>query len=92
MLNQNTFFTLTEIDDSMKTDSACHFVFGDVTDREDTVLSANLSASDFEDIVKSKVAIGLNLDRQVHADNSTRALPVPVVEAMKYVKHMDDGF
>lgn len=92
MLNQNTFFTLTEIDDAMKTDSACHFVFGDATDREDTVLSANLSAKEFEDIVKSKVEVGLKLERQVHVDNNTRSLPVSVVEAMKYVKYMDDGF
>ena len=92
MLNQNTFFTVTEIDDSMKTDSACHFVFGDVTDREDTVLSANLSANDFEDIVKMKVDVGMKLERQVHDDNKTRALPISIVEAMKYVKHMDDGF
>ena len=92
MLNQSTFFTLTEIDDSMQTDSACHFVFGDVTDREDTVLSANLSAKDFEHIVKSKIDIGMTLERQVYANNSDRALPIAVVEAMKYVKHMDDGF
>jgi hypothetical protein len=92
MLNQNTFFTITEIDDAMKTDSACHVVFGDAGDREDSIETAGLSAAAFEQILKSKVEEGLKLERQVHVDNKSRALPVSVVEAHKYVKYMDDGF
>jgi hypothetical protein len=92
MLNQNTFFTLTEIDDSMKTPSACHVVFGDASDREDTIESARLSALDFEKILKSKIEIGLQLEKEVHENNSTRALPLSIVESHKYVKYMDDGF
>lgn len=92
MLNQNTFFTLTEIDDVMKTPSACHLVFGDASDREDSIESSGLSAADFEHIFKEKIVIGLSLEKQVHIDNTTRALPVSVVESQSYVEYMDDGF
>ena len=29
MLNQNTFFTVSEINANFKTDSACHIIYGD---------------------------------------------------------------
>ena len=31
MLNQNTFFSVTEINSNFKTNSACHVIFGDGT-------------------------------------------------------------
>ena len=29
MLNQNTFFSVTEINDNFETNSACHIIYGD---------------------------------------------------------------
>lgn len=91
-LNQKTFFAITEINDEMTSPSACYFVFGDASDREDVVESANLSAKDFEAIFKAKVELGLTLDKQVHENNETRDIPLDIVEAHKYVKYLDDGF
>jgi hypothetical protein len=91
MLNPNTFFALHEISDDMKTESAVHLVYGDVANTEAEVLTKGLSAADFEKILASKVAEGLSLDRGSEpTGNSERRLPVDVVEARQYVKHVDD--
>jgi hypothetical protein len=92
MLNQNTFFTITEIDDAMTSESACYVLFGDSGDREDEIPSIGLSTAEFEKILKSKVEIGLTLDKQVHVDNQEREIPISIVEAHSYVRYMDDGF
>ena len=55
------------------------------------MLTKGLSAADFEKILASKVAEGLSLDRGSEpTGNSERRLPVDVVEARQYVKHVDD--
>mmetsp|Transcript_10084 Transcript_10084/g.16570 ORF Transcript_10084/g.16570 Transcript_10084/m.16570 type:complete len:131 (-) Transcript_10084:119-511(-) len=92
LLNQNTFFTISEISDDFKTPSACHFVYGDVANTEDAVESAGLSPEEFEKIFKSKVAYGLTLGRHPIESNDDRELPVDIVESHKYVQHADDSF
>ena len=92
MLNQNTFFSVTEINSNFKTNSACHVVFGDVDNTMEEVSTAGLTSADFEAVLKSKVAFGLKLDRGTVASNKDRSLPVDVVEAHKTVKYLDDGF
>ena len=56
------------------------------------VSTAGLSSSDFEAVLKSKVAHGLKLERRTFASNQDRSLPVDVVEARKTVRYLDDGF
>lgn len=54
--------------------------------------TAGLSSTEFEEMLKAKVALGLKLDRGLIADNRDRLLPVDVVEARSTVKYLDDGF
>ena len=88
MLNPTTFFSLHEVSADMETDSAVHVVYGDVECTEDEIKTASLSAEALENILKEKVQLGLTLER----GNYNEALPVDIVEARKYVKHMDDAF
>ena len=43
-------------------------------------------------MLKSKIEFGLTLSRAVPKNNDELDLPVDIVEARKYVKHMDDHF
>ena len=92
MLNQNTMFSVTEINDAFETVSACHIVYGDKGLNTEEIETAGLSSKQFEDILKSKVEKGLTLDRGVVSNNDDVSLPTPVVEAQKYVKYLDDSF
>ena len=91
MLNPNTFFSLLHIDDKLKIDSACHFIFGDVANTEDMVSTAGLTTSTFEDIFKGKVANGMQLQHRKNKTNSERAIPFDIVEARTRT-YMDDSF
>eukprot|EP00597_Dinobryon_sp_UTEXLB2267_P012128 CAMPEP_0170114646 /NCGR_PEP_ID=MMETSP0020_2-20130122/10864_1 /TAXON_ID=98059 /ORGANISM="Dinobryon sp., Strain UTEXLB2267" /LENGTH=96 /DNA_ID=CAMNT_0010341745 /DNA_START=114 /DNA_END=400 /DNA_ORIENTATION=- len=90
-LNQNTFFAVSEIHDDFKTVSRCHFVFGDRDDTQHYVDTAGLSSADFETVLKEKISFGLTLRRDQPANDDEREIPIDIVEAHKYVKHMDDG-
>lgn len=92
MLNQNTMFSVTEINDAFETPSACHIVYGDRGLNTEEIETAGLSSKEFEDILKSKVEKGLMLERGVVKNNSDVSVPTPVVEAHKYVKYLDDSF
>ena len=59
---------------------------------EDAIPSNGLTAKDFEKMLKSKIEFGLTLSRAVPKNNDERDIPVDIVEARKYVKHMDDHF
>ena len=63
-----------------------------VNNTMEEVSTAGLSSSDFEAVLKSKVAHGLKLERQTFSSNQDRSLPVDVVEAHKTVRYLDDGF
>ena len=89
MLNQNTFFSVTELNDSFETPSAVHIIYGDKGLNTEEIKTAGLSSKEFEDILKSKVEYGMTLERGGEDD---RSLPIPVVEAGKTVKYLDDAF
>ena len=89
MLNQNTFFSVTELNDSFETPSACHIIYGDKDLNTEEISTAGLSSKEFEEILKSKVEYGLTLER---GEQDNRSLPVSVVEAGKTVKYLDDAF
>ena len=92
MLNQNTYFVLTEINHHFDTPSSCHILYGDGANTEEDIETAGLSSEAFEQMLKEKVAKGLTLERAHVGNNEDRELPVSTVEARKYVKYMDDGF
>ena len=92
MLNQNTFFSVTELNDSFETPSACHIIYGDKGLNTEEINTAGLSSKEFEELLKSKVEYGLTLERGEIKNNADRSLPTPIVEAGKYVKHLDDAF
>lgn len=92
MLNQNTFFSVTELNESFETDSAVHIVYGDHKDSYDMIHTAGLSSKQFEQAFKGKVEYGLSLERDVPKDNRDRHIPVDTVKAHEYVKHYDDEF
>ena len=92
MLNQQTFFSVTELNDSFDTPSAVHVVYGDHAGNEDVIDTTGLSSGQFAAALQAKVAHGLALERDQPCDNSDRHLPVSVVQAHKYVKHIDDEF
>jgi hypothetical protein len=92
MLNQNTHFSITELNDDFETPSACHIIYGDHGDSEEMISTEGLSSAQFEKILSEKVAYGLNLPRDIPQNNSHRNLPIATVEAHKYVKHIDDAF
>ena len=87
MLNPTTFFSLQEIPEELKTDSACYVVYGDVNDTHEEMKTAGMTASAFEDFLKRSVENGLTMERA-----STANLPIDIVEAGKYQKHIDDAF
>jgi len=88
MLNPTTFFSLNEIENDMKSSSACYIVYGDVKNTEKEIKTDGLTADAFEALLKESVATGLGLER----GNAAEQLPVDIVEARSYVKHMDDAF
>ena len=92
MLNQNTFFSVTELNDNFDTESAVHVIYGDHKDSKDMIPTHGLSSVQLEAILKDKVEHGLTLTRDIPKDNRDRNLPVDTVEAHKYVKHIDDEF
>ena len=59
---------------------------------EEEIETAGLTSEAFEQLLQEKVARGLTLERGQIVNNDDRELPVDIVEARKYVKHMDDGF
>ena len=87
MLNPTTFFSLQEIPEDMQTESACYVVYGDVNDTEQEIKTAGMTAGAFEDLLKRSVETGLSMERA-----STVNLPIDIVEARKYQKHIDDAF
>jgi hypothetical protein len=92
MLNQNTMFSVTEINDSFATNSACHIIYGDKGLHAEEIATEGLTSAEFETLLKSKVEKGLTLERGEIKNNGDRSLPTPVVEAHKYVKYIDDAF
>ena len=92
MLNQNTFFSVTEIANQFETDSALHINYDDEDLRVETILTAGMSSEDIEKALKRRVELGLQMKRNGPTSNWERDLPVDVVEASKYVKHYDDGY
>ena len=59
---------------------------------EDVIPSSGITAFDFEKMLKAKVEFGLTLSRAVPKNNDELDIPVDIVEARKYVKHIDDAF
>ena len=59
---------------------------------EDVIPSSGITAFDFEKMLKAKVEFGLTLSRAVPKNNDDLDIPVDIVEARKYVKHIDDAF
>ena len=92
MLNQQTFFSIHELNDDFDTPSAVHVIYGDHGDSEDVIDTAGLSSGQLSAALQAKVAHGLSLSRDVPRDNNDRSLPVATVEAHRYVKHLDDEF
>ena len=91
MMNQNTFFTVTEISDEAETDSAMHINYDDQDLRVEAILTAGMSCDDIEQALKQRIQLGMQMKRSKPLSNWERDLPVDVVEASKYVKHYDDG-
>lgn len=91
MMNQNTFFSVTEISDQFETDSAMHINYKDEDLKVETILTAGMSSEDIEKALKRRIELGLQMKRTDPTSNWERDLPVDVVEASKYVKHYDDG-
>ena len=91
MMNQNTFFSVTEISDQFETDSALHINYNDEDLKVETILTAGMSCDDIEMALKRRIELGLQMKRSKPTSNWERDLPVDVVEASKYVKHFDDG-
>ena len=94
MLNTNVFFSLEQIPDDLKSNSACHIIYGDRENTEHEIVTTGLSYEDFETTFIDKVKFGNELigDSWKAKDNTERELPVDVVEAHKHVHHLDDGF
>lgn len=92
LLNQNTFFSVTEISDQFETDSAVHINYGDKDLKRETILTSGLTCEAIEAALKRRVEIGMQMNRFVPTSNWDRDLPVDVVEASKYNKSYDDGF
>jgi hypothetical protein len=88
MLNQNTFFSITEISDQFKTPSACHLIYVDKDSTEEIIPTENLTPAQFESILKQKVANALTLK----STETLGGLPCNIVEAGKTIKYVDDGF
>ena len=91
MMNQNTFFSVTEISDQFETDSALHINYKDEDLKVETILTAGMSSEDIEKALKRRIELGMQMKRTPPTSNWERDLPVDVVEASKYVKHYDDG-
>jgi len=92
MLNQNTMFSVTEINDHFTTESAIHIAYGDSANSSDTIPTHGLSSKQVEALLHTKVTHGLALPRQLPTSNNDRDLPISVVEAHKYMAHQDDVF
>jgi len=92
MLNQNTFFSITELNEEFTSKSACHVVYGDHENTVEEIETSGHTAGSFEAALRSKVAHGLTLKRRVFLNNSDREIPVETVEARNTVRYMDDGF
>ena len=92
MLNPNTFFTVSEINDNYKTPSALHIIYGDKDDTESDILVKGLTPDDMEHQIKAAVEFGLSLKRPTPKDNTDRSIPVDTVEARNTIKKFDDEF
>lgn len=92
MLNQSTFFSVEQIPDALQTPSAVHFLYGDQDGTEDHVETAGLTDAALEKILKEKVNFGLTLNRLPFLTNDDREIPQDIVEAGKYVQHIDDAY
>ena len=62
-LNQNTFFSVTELNDGFQTNSAMHVIYGDVDNKTEEIATANLSSAEVEEIIRTRVEYGLTLKR-----------------------------
>ena len=92
MLNQNTFFSITELANEMETDSAVHISYMDEDLKVETILTEGMTSEALEKALKRRIELGMQMKRQEATSNWERDLPVDVVEAGKYVKYYDDGF
>eukprot|EP00981_Chlorochromonas_danica_P013667 scaffold6634_cov229-Ochromonas_danica.AAC.11 len=59
---------------------------------EDHVETAGLTDAALEKILKEKVNFGLTLNRLPFLTNDDREIPQDIVEAGKYVQHIDDAY
>ena len=58
MLNQSTFFSVTEINDNFETKSAVHVIYGDLNSTTEEIETEGLKSAEIEELLKGKVEYG----------------------------------